>query len=474
MNEAMNVRRLVYGLLATNVLALTVPIALVRVGAVGHGVTDLHQQWITMAAIFTAAACCLLGALHHRSERLAWLILTGGVGAYGTGQLYYSLVLAELANPPYPSLADPFWLALYPAIVVCIALLLRARQRQYQALLWVDGLIVGLGVAAVAAALVYPTIVASLADADPAAVTVTLAYPSGDLLVVVLTMTVFGLAGWRPGRAWLVLGAGLLITTATDTALAWSIAHGQLILPDELFSGWGIGMTLLALAAWQPPQPQTEVKLAGHRALFMPTAFALAALVLLIYGNVNRLSPIAVVLATATLAAAIARGVLTFREARALAGSHELAHTDPLTTLPNRRALKDALEAARDGTLLALYDLDGFKQYNDRFGHHEGDLMLTRLANRLADAVRGKGQAFRLAGDEFCVLTKEHHTIQEAAGALTESGTGFAITASYGIARLHEDGATGSDALRVADERMYRQKFTRGTATAELRVLPRR
>jgi diguanylate cyclase (GGDEF)-like protein len=473
MNKAMNARRLVYWLAAMNVLALTVPVALYRFGAVGHSVIDLHQRWITAGAILTAAACCLLGALHDRSERLAWLILTSGIAAYGAGQLYYFLFLAKLADPPYPSLADACWLVLYPAMVACIALLLRARQREFRALFWIDGLIVGLGVAATAAALVYPTILSAVAGADPVSVVVALAYPSGDLLVVILTLTVFGLAGWRPGRAWLVLGAGMLITSATDTLLAWSFAHGQLTVPEELFSGWGIGMTLLALAVWQPPAPQAEISLAGHRALFMPTALALLALALLIYGNFSHVSPIAVLFATATLAAAIARGALTFREARALAGSHELAHTDPLTGLPNRRALEDALDGAPFGTLLALYDLDGFKQYNDRFGHHEGDLMLTLLAHRLVEAVRGKGQAFRLAGDEFCVLTQDHHTLQRAADALTEVGSDFAIAASFGIAQLHE-GATGNDALRVADERMYGQKFSRGTTSAQVSVLRRR
>jgi diguanylate cyclase (GGDEF)-like protein len=455
----MSWRRLVYAVLAANVFALTVPLAIFRLRLVGDGAAQFHHHWVATGVIFTAAGCCLFGALRHRAERPAWLLLGAGLAAYASGQLYYTVDLVGRTDPPYPSLADPLWLALYPATVGCLFLLLRARQREYQALLCVDGLVVGFGVAAITAALIYPAIIASVAQADPAVIATTLAYPSSDLLVVVLISTVFGLAGWRPGRAWLLLGAGLLVTTATDISYAWAVAHGSAALPDELFSGWGVGVTLLALAAWQLPQPQTEVRLAGRPALLMPTAFACIALALLIYGNVAHVNLIAVVLATATLAAAIVRGALTFR---ALASSHELAHSDPLTGLPNRRALSAALEAAAHGTVVAIYDLDGFKQYNDRFGHHEGDLLLIRLAQRLRSAVDPGGRAFRLAGDEFCVLATAQEVIDKAADALIENGPGFAITASYGTACFPVDGATGSDVLRIADARMYRRKFRSG------------
>ena len=81
--------------------------------------------------------------------------------------------------------------------------------------------------------------------------------------------------------------------------------------------------------------------------------------------------------------------------------------TDPLTGLCNRRALMEALEEVfdqRQTRLLVLFDLDGFKRYNDRLGHAAGDELLSRLGGRLNDAVAGHGSAFRLGGDELCVL----------------------------------------------------------------------
>ena len=64
------------------------------------------------------------------------------------------------------------------------------------------------------------------------------------------------------------------------------------------------------------------------------------------------------------------------------------------------------LATRADPRALILFDLDGFKDYNDTFGHPAGDGLLARLGLRLADAVRGHGRAYRLGGDEFCVLVR--------------------------------------------------------------------
>jgi diguanylate cyclase (GGDEF)-like protein len=90
---------------------------------------------------------------------------------------------------------------------------------------------------------------------------------------------------------------------------------------------------------------------------------------------------------------------------------HALAHTDPLTQLPNRRRFEQALEGAakrsrqgdRDCALLYL-DVDFFKQINDRYGHATGDDVLVEFARRLRTSMRSTDLVARLAGDEFTVL----------------------------------------------------------------------
>ena len=147
------------------------------------------------------------------------------------------------------------------------------------------------------------------------------------------------------------------------------------------------------------------------------------------------------------------------------------ARTDELTGLPNRRALLEELEA-RIGTgetfTLTIADLNGFKRYNDTYGHLAGDALLRRLSLKLIAACEGRGMAARLGGDEFCVLFDE-----EGAGveqlvreALSETGEGFHVTAASGEAVLPREAGAPDAALRLADSRMYAAK-TRAHPSAE-------
>ena len=154
---------------------------------------------------------------------------------------------------------------------------------------------------------------------------------------------------------------------------------------------------------------------------------------------------------------------------RLLVASRREARTDPLTGLPNRRALIADLTAAvawetQRRAILILFDLDGFKQYNDAFGHPAGDMLLQRLGERLQAAVAPRGgTAYRMGGDEFCVLTPaedSESTVWTAFTALSERGEGFEVGASYGIAEIPGDGATVATILHVADVRMYDDKAT--------------
>ena len=163
---------------------------------------------------------------------------------------------------------------------------------------------------------------------------------------------------------------------------------------------------------------------------------------------------------------------------RLLDASRKEANTDVLTGLPNRRALMRDLDcgaadvAAEQKLVLALYDLDGFKQYNDTFGHPAGDALLVRLAAHLKQAVGESATAYRMGGDEFCVLgmttANEGAAIaRRAATALDEKGEAFAIGCSYGVAYLPAEAATAEEALRLADQRMYDHKATRASASRQ-------
>jgi diguanylate cyclase (GGDEF)-like protein len=165
---------------------------------------------------------------------------------------------------------------------------------------------------------------------------------------------------------------------------------------------------------------------------------------------------------------------------RLLATSRHEALTDALTGLPNRRALVNDLEAlfgrAPDATphMLGLFDLDGFKQYNDTFGHPAGDALLTRLGRRLSEAMDGEAKAYRMGGDEFCVVVpfgaagKDPFAVADlAAKALSEASDGVVIECSYGTASIPSEAETMEQVLRLVDHRLYDRKTGRSSASRQ-------
>lgn len=158
-----------------------------------------------------------------------------------------------------------------------------------------------------------------------------------------------------------------------------------------------------------------------------------------------------------------------------------LSFIDPLTGIPNRRRLDEALDAewrraTRDKTPLALLmiDIDHFKQYNDHYGHGVGDACLVSVAGALADGVARAGDLIaRFGGEEFVAILPE--TDQEAALMIGErlrkqvadmklehahSGVAPYVTVSIGCAALvpDEDNSGPSNLLEAADRQLYKAK----------------
>jgi PAS domain S-box-containing protein/diguanylate cyclase (GGDEF)-like protein len=148
--------------------------------------------------------------------------------------------------------------------------------------------------------------------------------------------------------------------------------------------------------------------------------------------------------------------------------NEHLATHDALTDLGNRRKLYADVERALrepDGRsfALGLFDLDGFKAYNDAFGHPAGDALLARLGHQLAGTIGDMATAYRMGGDEFCVFTwaSEPRRVLDAARlALCEQGEGFSIRCSLGVALVPSEAADLERALQLADERLYTDKRT--------------
>jgi diguanylate cyclase (GGDEF)-like protein len=377
-------------------------------------------------------------------------------------------VLADLDDPPYPSPADALWLSFYPLAYVAIVLLARTRMPRLGVRLWLDGLIAALTVAALSAAVVFKAVRQSTGG-DFWTVFTNLAYPIADMLLFGLVVAVMAAGRKRVDRTWAVLGLGLGVFAVCDSIYLYQVANGTYATGTPLDLGWIVGALIIALAAWQP----------GHRetgptddvpSIVVPVVLSLGSLALLVYDHGSTTETLAVGLAAASMLAVIGRLAVTHHQSREhLSLSRHQARTDSLTALGNRLKLLRDLELLRSDVdmqshLLLLFDLDGFKHYNDSYGHPAGDALLRQLGTQLAAAVGDHATAYRPGGDEFCVLApwfaerEPDRLIEIARSALSAVGDGFQVGASCGFARIPAEGVEASEVLRVADRRLYAEK----------------
>jgi len=422
------------------------------------------------------AGLCVARAVIRRGERAAWALIGLALVSWIAGEAYFTQVLWDDSQPPVPSWADAGYLGLPPLLFCGLVLLLRARIRGLPRTLWVDGITAALAAGALSAAIVVQAVLGSAAGGWLAVAT-NLVYPLADLVLVGVIAGGLSSSGWRVDRTFGLIVCAVLSFWLADSVYLVQVARGTWASGGPIELGWWGAALLMATAAWQPPATAARSaapRSGGRLVIAMPIAFATLALGVLVSGSAGHLNAVAIALATASLAAVMVRLVLTFQQhTQMLQRSQHEALTDALTGLRNRRALLGDLEAALerggDRHLLLLFDLNGFKAYNDTFGHAAGDQLLARLGRALHTALDGNGRAYRLGGDEFCALiavTGDVDALRAAAlQALSEDGTGFTISAAAGAARLPEEAANASEALKLADQRMYAHKSgSRGSA----------
>jgi diguanylate cyclase (GGDEF)-like protein len=466
-------------------MALTIA-ALVVVTALSGGnspLADFLRTWGTSACYMVAAAVVAWRVVNVSESRGPWIVIGVGVSLYGIGNVIWELWLGKLADPQIPSIADFLWLSLYPASYIGILWLVRNQWQRVKVSVWLDGLIAGLGLAAIGAAIVFPPVVAA-ASGSTAAVITNLAYPVGDLLLSALIMGVFAIRGWCPGRGWVMIGAGFLSLTLADSIYLLQVASGSFESSNVANIFFLLGVALLALAAWQPPPPSTRPKLEDWSVLLVPASFVITAIVLLAFEQMYELAPLARTLCLMTIVAGFVRAVLSFRDLRTLAETKMLSLTDDLTALPNRRLFLRRLETAVESAdrdcsscALLLIDLNQFKELNDTLGHGAGDDLLRQIGPRLRSALRTTDTLARLGGDEFGIVIPEP---TDAAAALAVAkklrnslvapfpvqGLRLHVDASIGISFFPAHGDTAVELLRLADVALYQAK--RGRSGSEI------
>ena len=423
--------------------------------------SDWIGKDIAYFGVMVLATClCAARSLLVSFQRPAWTLVTGVLIANLIAELtsYY----LEL---PFPSIADVFWLLSYLLMLGVLVALVAPAISKGRKLLLLDWLIATLTVSAVGVLTLLPPIFDAQPDASFSSV-IAVTYPIADLVILSALIVVLFTGTRRGGPAIALVVAAGIVWLTFDAMYSYQTAVGQQV--EVLDFGYPFALGLLGAATWAPATLRIDRMTLIRRTSRLSGICVLVALgVLLIREFQPDPNLASFILAIGAVAGGGVRLILAQRENRRLL---DVANTDHLTGIPSRGRLS-ADTASYDGSpvTVAMLDLDGFKFYNDSFGHPAGDALLQKIATQLVEVAGDEADVYRIGGDEFCVLIEGHSEVhalllEALARATVVSGDGFEISASLGVADCPREAKDILTAISLADERMYAQKNSASTS----------
>jgi diguanylate cyclase len=436
--------------------------------------------WLVCGIELTASVMCLTRGFVERRGRTAALVLGAALLSWSLGDVIITVQSLGGATPPSPSLADLFYLCFYPLAYIAVMLFVRSEVRGMTSANWLDGVIAGLGAAAVCAAFAFHSILQS-SGRDVLGTVTNLAYPVGDVLLLGLVVGGFAVLSGRSKAPWALLAAGLFLNVLGDTSNLLQHSIGASRVGSTLNGiAWPTAIVVMSMAVWLRDQRANPLLPERPPGFVLPNLSAAAALVILFVASFHSVERVAIALATATLVVVGIRLALSVRLMQTLSEERrQQSVTDELTGLPNRRHLFQVLDdffahgedAGEDHRLSFLFvDLDHFKEINDSFGHPAGDELLRQLAARLSSSLRETDLIVRIGGDEFAVVLigGDSRYAEEVAQRVTDclsepfllEVVNTTIGASIGIAVAPTDARDAAGLMWCADVAMYRAKLS--------------
>ena len=443
-------------------------------GLGGDGFNDLYDQWLYVAIMAAAGGLCVARAIAIEKSRLGWALIGLALLSFAAGDLYWTEVLSERSGEiTFPSVADIGYLAYFPLAFAGTVLIARDRLRNRPAGLWIDAAAVALAVASIGSAIVIETVSDGLGSGIGPFVE-GLSYPIADMILISFLAAILVVCGQRPGASLTLLVAGLATIAVADAGYSYQVSQDTYSATGAINLLWPLAALLVAAAAWAPASAPVRVHSErGWRTLVVSGAVGVAAVAGYAYEAFGGGDPLTQALILLTLLAVLVRLAYAFIENQRLLV--RVSH-DSLTGLANRGQLeldlREAIWHEEGRSVLALLDLDGFKRYNDTFGHPAGDALLSGLAKGLETAVGESGTAYRVGGDEFCCLlvgddTETRAAVARAEEAFSESGPGFEVSCSVGTVELPREAPGPEAAIQLADRRMYASKMSSRLTASE-------
>src|SRR5215207_2151489 len=252
------------------------------------------DTWFYSIVLVGVVLSGLIRPLLVRRNRLPWLLLALATISWAAGDVYWSIAFADADEIPVPSLADVFYVGLYPLAYAGLVLLARSVLRRVPASVLLDGVVTSLAVGALFSAFTVKQIISVASGSLPEVLT-NLSYPVGDLVLIVVAVATLAMVRWRADPVWWLLVAGFALFAVADTAYLFQIANDTYVDGSWVDGLWMVGIALVPIAG-SLRQPAAQPAIRGLAALVVPILFSTAALVVLIVGAFVELHPITVVL----------------------------------------------------------------------------------------------------------------------------------------------------------------------------------
>ena len=374
-----------------------------------------------LIGLSSVAAIVVAVRRHQPARPLIWWCFATGQLLLVIGDLVYTVIDTVLHQSLFPSVADGFYLGGIPVLAVGLLILIRGRISGRDRAGLIDAAIIATGLGLLS----WTFLMKPIAEDPSLSLSerlVSLAYPLGDVLLLVMIARLLTSPGARTA-AYRLLGLALLLLLAADLGYAVlnlvSSYEGGLVDAGWLLSyvAWGAAALHPSMRSMSEVAPDQATRFSHWRLALLATTSLMAPAVLAEQGL--RHQPIdvaAIVLGSVVLFLLVVlrmAGLVAQVQGQA-AQLAALAHNDALTGIPNRRAWelelpREMAQVRRYGGRLyvALLDLDHFKRFNDQHGHQGGDRLLKEATAAWRTRMRRTDLLARYGGEEFTVLLRD-------------------------------------------------------------------